>query len=232
MKVVILAGGLGSRLSEYTNLIPKPMVIIGSKPIIEHIMDTYTKYGYNEFIIALGYKGHIIKEYFDKNSNGKKIQYINTGVKTLTGLRLKKIEKYINNNNFFLTYGDGLSNVNIEKLYKFHLRNKKNITITAVRPPARFGEIKINGNIIKSFIEKNNISQGWINGGYMVVNKNFFNFLTLKNEMLEREPFLKAVKSKSMSAFRHYDFWQCMDNVRDKKILDKLSKNKTKPWLV
>ena len=167
MKVVILAGGLGTRLSELTKTIPKPMIKIKNKPIIFHIMKHYSKYGYNEFFIAAGYKQNIIKKYFRKKFYNWKINIIDTGQKTMTGGRLKRLKKYLNNETFMLTYGDGLSNVNVSKLLKFHKKNKSIVTMTAVRPPARFGGIKINGSKVKYFKEKSHLDEGWINGGFL-----------------------------------------------------------------
>ena len=168
MKVVILAGGLGTRISEYTKTIPKPMIKVCGKPIIHRIIDHYVRYGHNEFYIALGYKGKVIKEYFKKKKLTKKIKIhlIETGKNTMTGGRLKRLKKYLDET-FLLTYGDGLSDVNLDKLINFHKRNKKLITLTAVRPPARFGSIKINKNVVKYFREKNSLDSGWINGGFL-----------------------------------------------------------------
>ena len=165
MQVVILAGGLGSRLSEHTKLIPKPMVKILNVPIIERIVKFYNKFGYKDFLIASGYKHKIIKEYFKKNLKNLNIKVINTGQKAMTGGRVKKMKKYIGKNRFMLTYGDGLSNVNLSKLLKFHTNSKNFVTLTAVRPPARFGGIKISGKKVKYFKEKSNLDEGWINDG-------------------------------------------------------------------
>lgn len=249
IKCVILAGGLGTRLSEYTKTIPKPLVKIGNRPILMHIIDIFLKFYIKDFYILTGYKGELINNFFEtskqfkievnKNKYSKfknkhfdyNINLINTGVKTKTGLRLKKVEKYFNKDeNFFLTYGDGLSDVNLSKLLNYHLTKNSSLTLTAVRPPARFGEVIFKGEKIKSFEEKNNINAGWINGGFMVVNKSFFNFLTSENQMLEREPFQKCLKHKKLFAFKHYKFWQCMDNLRDKELLDNLVKKNYVPW--
>ena len=165
MKVVILAGGLGTRMSEYTKTIPKPMVRIKKKPILVHIMEHYYSFGFNEFLIASGYKSKVIKEYFKKNKNPDWIvDIVNTGLKTMTGGRLKRLEKFLNKETFLMTYGDGISNVDINKLVTFHKKNKKIMTLTAVRPPARFGALKISGNLVKYFKEKSQIDEGWING--------------------------------------------------------------------
>ena len=231
MKCIILAGGKGSRLAEYTKLIPKPMVKIGNKPIIRHIIDFYKSYGVKDFIIASGYKHKIIYDYFKKEKN---IKVVFTGLNTLTGKRIKLLEKYFTKNeNFFLTYGDGLSNVNLKKLLKFHLNHKKMSTITAVHPPARFGELKISkNNKIYEFEEKPQLGDGWINGGFFIFNSNFFKILTFKNIMLEREPIQKLLKRNQLMAFKHQKFWYCMDNLRDKGVLDKLYKSKKIPWKI
>ncbi len=221
MKVVILAGGLGTRISEYTKTIPKPMIKVCGKPIIHRIIDHYVNYGHNEFLIALGYKGKIIKEYFKKKNFSKKIKInlIETGKNTMTGGRLKKLKKYLNET-FLLTYGDGLSDVNLNKLINFHKKNKKLITLTAVRPPARFGAIKINNNIVKYFREKNSLDSGWINGGFFVINPKFIDYISGDSTYLEQEPFKKATKNRQLLAYKHKGFWQCMDTLRDKEILE------------
>ena len=222
MKVVILAGGLGTRISEYTKTIPKPMIKICGKPIIHRIIDHYVRYGHNEFYIALGYKGKVIKEYFKKKKLNKKIKIhlIETGKNTMTGGRLKRLKKYLDET-FLLTYGDGLSDVNLDKLINFHKRNKKLITLTAVRPPARFGSIKINKNVVKYFREKNSLDSGWINGGFFIINPKFINYIKNDSTFLEQEPFTQVTKKKQLLAFKHKGFWQCMDTLRDKEILEK-----------
>ncbi len=229
MKVVILAGGKGTRLSEYTKKIPKPMVKIGGKPILSHIIDYYSLFGVDEFIIASGYKHSVIKNYY---KNKKRIKVINTGVNSLTGKRIKLLEKFFKKNEiFFLTYGDGLSNINLNKLLNFHIKNKKIFTLTAVHPPARFGELTIKNKNILKFQEKPQLVQGWINGGFFVVNSSIFKILSKKNVMLEREPIQKLIKKKQLAAFKHEKFWYCMDNLRDKNVLEKLIKQKKAPWL-
>ena len=227
MKVVILAGGLGTRISEYTKSIPKPMIKICGKPILHRIIDHYVSYGHYDFLIALGYKGKIIKDYFKKKKINKKIKIrlIDTGKNTMTGGRLKRLKNYLNEK-FLLTYGDGLSNININKLINFHNKNKKLITLSAVRPPARFGAIKIRKNIVKYFKEKNNLDEGWINGGFFVIEPKFLDFLKNDSTYLEKEPFESVTKKKQLLAYRHYGFWQCMDTIRDKEILEKKIKNK------
>ena len=226
MKVVILAGGLGSRISEYTKTIPKPMITINGKPLIYYIMKHYAKYGFKEFYIALGYKGEIIKKYFKENSFGWKVNLVNTGLKTMTGGRLKRLKKFLNNETFMLTYGDGLSNVDLKKLIKFHKSNKKLATMTAVRPPARFGAIKFKGNKVSYFKEKSKLNEGWINGGFFVIEPDFLKLIKSDKTILEREPLEKTSEKGQLVAFKHYDFWQCMDTKRDKIDLEKIIKNK------
>jgi glucose-1-phosphate cytidylyltransferase len=230
MKVVILAGGKGTRLSEYTKILPKPMIKIGSKPILEHIINYYIKFGFKDFIIASGYKHNIIKNYFKNKKKSPKIKVINTGVETLTGLRLKKLKNELKQT-FMLTYGDGLANINLRKLLNFHKRSKKLITLTAVHPPARFGELSIAKNTVTKFEEKPQLQGGWINGGYFVVEPEFLKFIENKNVMLERSPLIKAVKKKKLGAYKHEGFWFCMDTLRDKKVLDNMIKNKKSPWI-
>ena len=226
MKVVILAGGLGTRLSEYTKKIPKPMVKIKSIPIIVHIMKHFSRYGFKNFYIAAGYKQKIIKNYFKNRKFGWKIKIIDTGQKTMTGGRLKRLEKYLKNETFLLTYGDGLSNVNIKKLIKFHKNNKAFATLTAVRPPARFGAIKIKGKKVTYFREKSRLNEGWINGGFFVMEPNIFKFIKNDKTFLEKEPLTKLGSKNKLNAFKHNGFWQCMDTIRDKEILEKELKNK------
>lgn len=231
MKVVILCGGKGTRLSEETKVIPKPLVQIGNKPILIHIINYYKYFGINEFIIATGYKGTLIKKYFNKKKNKDKITIVNTGLNTMTGGRLLRLKKFFKKNeNFMLTYGDGLSNINISKTLKFHLKHKKIITISAVRPPVRFGELTINQSTVVDFQEKTQTKTGWINGGFFVLNQKIFSFLKNDNEMLEKEPMTKLVKKKQVKAYRHHGFWQCMDTLRDKNYLNKLWKSKNTPW--
>tara|TARA_B110000971_G_scaffold12951_1_gene12075 strand:- start:751 stop:1443 length:693 start_codon:yes stop_codon:yes gene_type:complete len=226
MKVVILAGGLGTRISEYTKIIPKPMIKVCKKPIIYFIMKHYANYGFKDFYIALGYKGHIIKKYFKKNNFGWNINLIDTGQKTMTGGRLKRLKKHLGNEPFMLTYGDGLSNVNIKKLLNFHKKNKKLVTLTAARPPARFGAIKILGNKVKYFKEKSKLDEGWINGGFFVMQPEFLNYIKNDQTFLEREPMELLTKKNQLVAFKHDDFWQCMDTKRDMDNLNIILKNK------
>ena len=207
------------------------MVQIGNKPILIHIINYYKYFGINEFIIATGYKGTLIKKYFNKKKNKDKITIVNTGLNTMTGGRLLRLKKFFKKNeNFMLTYGDGLSNINISKTLKFHLKHKKIITISAVRPPVRFGELTINQSTVVDFQEKTQTKAGWINGGFFVLNQKIFSFLKNDNEMLEKEPMTKLVKKKQVKAYRHHGFWQCMDTLRDKNYLNKLWKSKNTPW--
>jgi|TARA_B110000211_G_scaffold68257_1_gene78807 glucose-1-phosphate cytidylyltransferase len=224
MKIVILAGGLGTRISEYTKSIPKPMIMVKGRPLIYYIMKNYSKYGYKEFYIALGYKGNIIKNYFKKNSFGWKINLINTGEKTMTGGRIKRMKKYLNNETFMMTYGDGISNVNIKNLLKFHKRNKKMVTLTAVRPPARFGVLKIKGNNVSYFKEKSKTDVGWINGGFFIMEAKFLDLIKDDMTYLEREPLEHVCKSKNLCAYKHNGFWQCVDTKRDLEKLKKIIK--------
>jgi glucose-1-phosphate cytidylyltransferase len=222
MKVVILAGGFGTRISEYTKTIPKPMIPIKKIPILIHIINHYRKYNFNEFYIALGYKGQIIKNYFKKNKiNNCKINLINTGLNTMTGGRLKRMSKYLGNKTFLMTYGDGLSDVNIKKLIQFHKKKKKLTTLTAVRPPARFGAIKIVNEKVKYFKEKSSLDEGWINGGFFVIEPKVFKFIKDDNTYLERGPLEKIASLGELVAYKHFGFWQCMDTLRDKEILEK-----------
>ena len=227
MKVVILAGGFGTRISEYTKTIPKPMIKINGKPLISYIIDHYVSYGHKEFYIALGYKGNVIKKYFNSYKNLKfKINFIETGLKTMTGGRLKRLSKFLKNETFLATYGDGLANVDLKKLVKFHQKSKKLVTLTAVRPPARFGSIKLNRNKVSYFKEKSSLDEGWINGGFFVMNSKFLRFIKNDNTFLEREPFELLTRKNQLAGYRHKGFWQCMDTLRDKEILEKKIKQK------
>ena len=256
MKVVILAGGLGSRLGNLTESIPKPMVEIDNKPILYHIMSSFSKYGIDDFIIALGYKSEVIKDYFlkfkERNSNftintkqggiefldevpnNWNVTLIDTGINTMTGGRVKRIEDYIKNeDDFIVTYGDGLCNVDINELIKFHKSHGKIATVTAVRPTARFGELEIDKDQVKSFKEKPQTNKGRINGGFFVFNKKFFEFIDDNdNVVLEADPLERVSDIGELMAFKHDGFWQCMDTPRDKDLLEKLSIESNKyPWL-
>ena len=246
---VILAGGFGTRISEKTKIIPKPMIYIGNEPILIHIIKKYHRAGIESFIIATGYKFNIINDFFKlrcfnlkkiyKNSYSFdykikkkiiKIKVIFTGHTTLTGTRILKIRKYIKTKTFFLTYGDGLSDVNLKKLLFFHNKHKKIATITAVRPPVRFGELVIKNDLVTSFKEKPQLKDGWINGGFFVFKDSFFKIISKKkNVMLERQPLESLTKKQKLIAYKHKGFWQCMDTLRDYNILKKLNK-KNAPW--
>ena len=226
MKVVILAGGFGTRLPEYTDTIPKPMIKIGEQPILEHIMNSYSKFDFKEFIIALGYKGELIKEHFKSHKNKWKVNLVDTGQNTMTGGRLKRLKEVIGNETFMLTYGDGLSNINLKELLEFHKKNKKIVTVSAVRPPARFGFIKFKDDKVLSFKEKSKLDVGWINGGFFVTNKKFLNFIKGDRDILEKKPLEKVCKKRQLSAFKHHGFWKCMDTVRDRDVLIKILKKK------
>ena len=227
MKIVILAGGLGTRISELTKVIPKPMIKVAGKPIIHRIIDHFLHYGHKEFYIAIGYKGSLIKKYFEKCKfkKGVKVNCIFTGKNTMTGGRLKRLKKYLKST-FIATYGDGLSNVSIKKLIQFHNKKKKMVTVTAVRPPARFGAIKIKNDIVEYFREKNSLDEGWINGGFFVIDPKFLKYIKNDKTFLEQEPFKKITQKKQLVAYKHHGFWQCMDTLRDREILEKKVRNK------
>jgi len=239
---VILCGGFGTRLSEHTSDTPKPMVKIRSTPILIEILRIYIKNGIKSFILATEYKDQIIKNYFKSfkkdgenffyKLDGVKISIIIkfTGLRTMTGGRIKKLTNFLKNYNFFLlTYGDGLSNVNIKKTIKFHKKNKRLVTVTAVRPPARFGLLKINKNKVVYFKEKPQSSEGWINGGFFVMQFNFLKLINGNNSILEKLPLETAQKKNQLYAYKHYGFWKCMDTKRDKDQLSEMMKQK--PWL-
>lgn len=252
MKTIILAGGLGTRLGELTVSIPKPMVKIGDKPILWHLMNYYSSYGHNDFCLALGYKSNIIKNYFLNYKNevsdlsislqeNSKIKYhekilqnwnidlINTGEQTMTGGRLKRLRSNIDST-FFLTYGDGLSNVDLNKLLDFHKSHKKLVTVTAVHPQARFGELNLDKTIVTSFDEKPNVSNGWINGGFFVIEPEFFDYIENDSTILEKEPLEKAAKDGELMAFKHEGFWHCMDTPRDLDSLNNIWISDNCPW--
>ena len=230
MKVILLAGGFGTRLSEYTDTIPKPMVEIGGKPILWNIMNFYAQYNHKNFIVALGYKGEIIKKYFSKKFDDWKIELIDTGEKTMTGGRVKRLQKIIGNETCMLTYGDGLSNINLDSLMKFHKNHGKLVTVSAVHPPARFGAIKLDGDKVVTFKEKSHVDQGWINGGFFILEPGFFDLIDGDETYLEREPLERATKKGELFAYKHTGFWKCMDMKRDKDELELIYKDKA-PWL-
>jgi glucose-1-phosphate cytidylyltransferase len=255
MKVVILAGGLGTRLSEYTESIPKPLVTVGNKPILWHIMQRYAHYGHTDFYLALGYKGDTIKRYFYDISNFSKdfkinlktgekeyltdnltdwnVSVIDTGLNTMTGGRVKRMKEFIKDEPFLLTYGDGVANIDIKKLIEFHKQSGKMVTVSAVRPVARFGELKIEKDgSVASFAEKPQTEAGWINGGYFVVNPEFIDFIEDDTTVLEKEPLERIAYHGELAAYKHYGFWQCMDTKRDRDLLEDLYENQEAPWIV
>jgi glucose-1-phosphate cytidylyltransferase len=232
MQVVILAGGFGTRLSEETDSIPKPMVQIGNIPILEHIMNFYSWFGHNEFIVALGYKAEVSLNHFEKNKNRKfDLKLIDTGLETSTGGRIKKLERELDDE-FMLTYGDGLSNVNIKQLLNHHRQFGKIATVTAVRPPARFGTIEISNGLVTKFAEKDPQDAGWINGGFFCLNKKICNFISDYTISFESEPLNQLVAIKELSAFEHHGWWQPMDTLRDKRTLESLWERGNAPWLM
>ena len=252
MKVVILAGGFGTRLSEYTESIPKPMVTVGGKPILWHIMNTYAKFEYKDFYVALGYKADVIKEYFlnyrtlnsdftvDLSNGGIvahqqdtvdwKVTLVDTGLNSMTGGRVKRMQNFIGNETFLLTYGDGLADIDIAALVKFHESHGKMVTISAVHPGARFGELGLDGNIVTSFKEKPQVTQGWINGGYFVINPEFFNLIQDDSIILEKEPLERVAEMGELMSYQHNGFWQCMDTKRDRDSLEELWQTGNAPW--
>lgn len=232
MKTVVLAGGYGTRIEEYTKKIPKPMIKIGGIPLLTHIMRIFVSYGYNEFIIAAGYKKKIIQNYYSNSKEFTNLKIIDTGKETMTGGRLLRLKLYFKKNeNFFMTYGDGLSDVNLNKLKNFHLKHQKIATVTAVRPPVRFGEISIVKSRVSSFKEKPEIKSSWINGGFFVLNHEVFKFIKNDAISFEKQPMEKLSIKKNLMAYKHKGFWKCMDNLGDKNYLEKLYKNnKVKPW--
>jgi glucose-1-phosphate cytidylyltransferase len=232
MKLVILAGGLGTRISEETDYIPKPMVKIGNKPILWHIIKYYSVFGFTEFIICGGYKINFIKYFLKKKINKSwNIKIVNTGKSSNTGERLRKVKKYVDNT-FCLTYGDGLSNININKLIYFHKKNKSIATLTAVKPIPHFGKMAFKGNKVIKFFEKNKKKENWINGGFFVCEKNIFKYLVSKNPIFESEVLPVLAKQKLLAAYKHNDFWYCMDTLRDKRYLNNLWLSKKAPWKI
>ena len=253
MKVIILSGGFGTRIAEYTSIIPKPMIRIGGKPIIEHIMEIYSKYGHKDFYLALGYKSEVIKEYFynyaflnsnfqinlkdgkvspfEKNEKDWSVNLIDTGINTMTGGRLKRLKKFIGDETFLMTYGDAVTDLNINKVLAFHKNHGKMVTVTGVRPPARFGELTLNDiNEVLEFKEKPNTHAGWINGGFFVIEPEFFKYIENDNTILEKEPLEKVAKNNQLMAFLHNGFWHCVDTKRDKDNLEEFVKSGRKIW--
>jgi glucose-1-phosphate cytidylyltransferase len=234
-KLVIFAGGLGTRISEETDYVPKPMIKIGNKPILWHIIKYYSVYGFSEFIICGGYKINIIKSYF-KNYKKKfnkswKIKIVNTGVNSNTGERLKRVKKYIDNT-FCLTYGDGLSNVDIKKLIDFHKKNKLIATLTTVKPTPHFGKIFFRGDKVTKFLEKDQTTESWINGGFFVCDKKIFQYLKKKNSIFETGVLNILANQRKLAAYKHRNFWYCMDTLRDKRYLNNLWLSKKAPWKI
>ena len=232
MKVVILAGGLGTRISEETKSKPKPMIKIGNKPILWHIMKIYSHYGINDFVVCCGYKSNVIKEYFKKNKIPWEVKLVDTGLKTMTGGRLKKVEKYLDKDTFCFTYGDTLNDVNIEKLIKFHQSKKKLATITACHPPEKYGVLKLQNEKVAEFKEKPKKENKWVNGGFFVLEPNIFDHIKNDKTIWEKYPMEKLVKMNQLVAYRHKGFYQPMDTMSDKKILDGMWKRKTASWKV
>jgi glucose-1-phosphate cytidylyltransferase len=252
MKVVILVGGLGTRLQEETAIKPKPMVEIGGRPILWHIMKIYYSHGFNEFVLPLGYKGEWIKKYFlnyhyldqdfsiytkDKRVKMHNGQYddwivhlIDTGVGTMTGGRLKRLREWIGSETFMMTYGDGVANINLKDLLAFHRKHGKLATVTAVRPEARFGSLTIEDDMIKQFLEKPQVGEGWINGGFFVLEPEVLNYIDGDNTTFEMEPMRKLAARNQLAAFRHNDFWQPIDTLRDVRRLNSLWENKDASW--
>jgi glucose-1-phosphate cytidylyltransferase len=256
MKVVILAGGYGTRISEESHLRPKPMIEIGGMPILWHIMKYYSHYGHNEFIICAGYKQYVIKEFFNnyflhnsdvtfdysshdkltvhlKTTENWKVTVIDTGMDTMTGGRIKRIRPYLNGESFLLTYGDGLSDVNIDKLIDSHVNSNSLLTLTAIKPEGRFGFLDIiDSNKIKAFREKSRDDVGWINGGFMVVENSFIDFIDDDDTILEQTPMKMIAEQNKLSAYKHDGFWQCMDTLRDKNKLEDMFEKNVAPWKV
>jgi len=232
MKAVILAGGLGTRIYEETKSKPKPMIKIGNKPILWHIMKIYSHYGINDFVVCCGYKSNIIKEYFKENKIPWEVKLVDTGLKTMTGGRLKKVEKYLDNDTFCFTYGDTLNDVNIKKLIKFHQSKKKLATVTACHPPEKYGVLKLQNEKVTEFKEKPKKENEWVNGGFFVLEPNIFDYIKNDKTIWEKDPMKKLVKMNQLVAYRHNGFYQPMDTMSDKKILDDMWKRKNASWKV
>jgi glucose-1-phosphate cytidylyltransferase len=252
MKVVILAGGMGSRLAEETEVKPKPMVEIGGRPILWHIMKHYAHYGFKEFFIALGYKSEIIKRYFldyyslngsmtinlasgevqtqDKGCEDWVVHLIDTGLHTLTGGRVKRLQPWLDKETFMVTYGDGVSDIDLRDLLRFHRSHGRLATVTAVRPPARFGGLIFDGDLVADFTEKPQIGEGWINGGFLVFEPQVFDYLSAEDSSLEANALEQLAADKQLAAYKHDRFWQCMDTMRDKILLESLWQKGQIPW--
>jgi glucose-1-phosphate cytidylyltransferase len=254
MKVIILAGGFGTRLSEYTDTIPKPMVTVGGRPILWHIMRTYAHFGHKDIYLALGYKAELIKEYFlqyrslnadftvdlatgavlahQADDADWRVTLVHTGLESMTGGRVKRMQSFIGNEPFMLTYGDGVADIDIDALLKFHRSHGKMVTVTAVHPGARFGELMMESDQVRSFKEKPQMGQGWINGGYFVIQPEFFGLIAGDATILEREPLERAARMGELMAYRHEGFWQCMDTKRDRDSLEDLWQSGKAAWQV
>lgn len=254
MKVVLLAGGMGTRLSEETEIRPKPMIEIGDRPILWHIMKIYAHYGFNDFYIALGYKGEAIKRYFlemqtltgsltiqlkdgkverhDGEPEDWQVHLIDTGLETQTGGRLARLKPYLDDATFMLTYGDGVSNIDLNALLRFHRAQGRIATVTAVRPPARFGGLVLQGNLAVGFTEKSQVNEGWINGGFFVFEPQVFGYLDGDETNLEADVLTRLAADGQLAAYQHTGFWQCMDTLREKRLLEHLWKEGDKPWKV
>ena len=252
MKVILLAGGFGSRLSEYTEVLPKPMVLIGGKPILWHIMKTYAHFGHKDFHVALGYKAEVIKEYFlhyrtlnadftvDLGTGAVtphqldevdwRVTLVDTGQNSMTGGRVKRMQPFIGDETCLLTYGDGVADIDLDALVAFHRSHGKLATVTAVHPGARFGELQLDNLRISSFQEKPQLGQGWINGGYFVIEPGFFDLIAGDSTILEREPLEQAARMGELMAFKHEGFWQCMDTKRDRDSLEKMWQQGNALW--
>tara|TARA_B100000519_G_scaffold45797_1_gene36544 strand:+ start:668 stop:1381 length:714 start_codon:yes stop_codon:yes gene_type:complete len=235
MKVLILAGGFGTRLSEETDLIPKPLIRVGTEPILFHIMKIYSHFGFNEFVVLLGYKGQMIKDYFNKKNNllGMDIKFLDTGKKTDTGGRIKRAKKLINNEPFMLTYGDGVGNINLSNLLEFHKNHHGLITMTSVQLASRFGILEIGKNDkVTQFKEKPKENEAWINGGFFVCESKVLDFIENDDTIFEKKPLETLSNNGDLYTYRHYDFWKCMDTLRDKRELDELANLKNPPWTI
>lgn len=254
MKVIILAGGFGTRLSEYTETIPKPMVTVGGRPILWHIMRSYAHFGHKDFYLALGYKAEVIKEYFlhyrslnadftvDLSSGTVephraedtdwRVTLVQTGLESMTGGRVKRLQSFIGNETFMLTYGDGVADVDLGALLEFHKSHGKMVTVSAVRPSARFGELEMQDQQVITFQEKPQTGQGWINGGYFIIEPEFFDLIEGDEMILEREPLEKAASMGELMAYQHDGYWQCMDTKRDRDHLEELWAKDRAPWKV
>lgn len=256
MKVVLLAGGFGTRISEESHLIPKPMIRIGEQPILWHIMKYYLSFGFNDFIICSGYKQHVIKDFFNNyylnsaditfdftsshkmivhksNSEPWKVTVVDTGLNTMTGGRIKRIKEYLNNETFMMTYGDGVADIDLKALLDYHMNSGKLATLTAIQPGGRFGVLEIEpDDSITHFKEKSLEDGGWINGGFMVLDPKVLDYIEGDSVVFEREPLEKLAKDHQLNAYKHFGFWQCMDTVRDKELLEKLWTTSKAPWKV